>query len=207
MPENLIIIGYSGHAYVAIDIAQLQGYNIIGYIENEEKSSNPYNIDYLGNEDVIQNILNTNKSKLFIGIGSNKIREVIYKKLNAEFEFAVLKHKNSIQSVHSSINAGALMGAGSVVNSLASIGICSIINTGAIIEHECVVDDFVHIGPGAVLAGNVKIGKRSFIGANSVVKQGIVIGEDTIIGAGSVILHDVPSGATVVGNPGKIIIH
>ena len=55
-----------------------------------------------------------------------------------------------------------------------------IINTGAIVEHECIINDYAHIAPGAVLAGSVFVGANSFIGANAVVKQGVKIGKNVI---------------------------
>ena len=80
-----------------------------------------------------------------------------------------------------------------------------IINTKASIDHDCIIEDFVHISPGAILCGNVQVGELSWIGAGSVIIQGIKIGKNVIIGAGTVVIHDVPDNVTIVGNPGKII--
>jgi acetyltransferase-like isoleucine patch superfamily enzyme len=80
-----------------------------------------------------------------------------------------------------------------------------ICNTGCIIEHECIIGDFVHIAPGAVLCGNVSIGNGTFVGANSVIRQGISIGKNVTIGAGTVVTKDVPDQCRVAGNPQRLL--
>ena len=61
-----------------------------------------------------------------------------------------------------------------------------IINTGAIVEHDCIVDDFSHVAVGAVLCGGVSIGSETLIGANATVIQGRTVGNKCIVGAGEV---------------------
>jgi acetyltransferase-like isoleucine patch superfamily enzyme len=96
-----------------------------------------------------------------------------------------------------------MIAANATINPLASIATGAICNTGCIIEHECVVGEFAHIGPGAVLCGNVKVGAGSFVGANAVIRQGITIGNNAMIGAGAVVVKDVPDNVTVMGIPAK----
>lgn len=91
------------------------------------------------------------------------------------------------------------------INPSASIGNHCIINTGSIVEHDCVLSDFVHISPKAALAGNVFVGEGTQIGIGAAVIQGIKIGKWVTVGAGAVIIKDIPDYAVVVGNPGKII--
>ena len=201
MKKKLEIIGYSGHSYVCIEVAMLSGYEIIGYYDIENKLVNPYNISYLGSEN---EIIKSNNF-LFVAIGDNQLRQVIYEKLRSNDNFATLIHPSALFSSTSIISENVLLSAGAIVNAQANIGFGCIINSSAIVEHECYIDDFVHIAPGAVLAGNVKVGKRSFIGANATIKQGLTIGEDVVVGAGAVIINDIPSNSTVVGNPGGII--
>jgi acetyltransferase-like isoleucine patch superfamily enzyme len=85
------------------------------------------------------------------------------------------------------------------------VGDCVTINTAATVDHECEIDDSVHVCPGAHLAGRVRVGRRTMIGMGANVLQCLTIGEDSIIGAGAVVIGDVPAGSTVVGVPGRII--
>jgi acetyltransferase-like isoleucine patch superfamily enzyme len=96
-----------------------------------------------------------------------------------------------------------MISANAVINPLAKIGNGVICNTTCIIEHECAVGDFAHIGPGAVLCGNVTIGSLAFVGAGAIIRQGITVGENAMIGAGAVVVKDVPNGVTVKGCPAK----
>jgi sugar O-acyltransferase (sialic acid O-acetyltransferase NeuD family) len=201
---NIILIGYSGHAYVAVDIALKNKFSIKGYIDLSEKDLNPFDLMFLGTEDDALSQYTIKDFSLFVGIGESTLRCKIMERYQA-YKFISLIHPSSIINSLVTIDDGTMISGNVVINTLSRIGKGCIINTGAIIEHECIVDDFTHIGPGAVLAGNVKVGKRSFVGANAVVKQGITIGNDVTVGAGGVVLYDVPNGATVIGNPGKIV--
>lgn len=96
-----------------------------------------------------------------------------------------------------------MIAANATINPLAFIATGAICNTGCIVEHECAVGEFAHIGPGAVLCGNVKVGAGSFVGANAVIRQGVTIGNNAMIGAGAVVVKDVADGVTVVGVPAK----
>ena len=202
--KNIILIGYSGHAYVCIENALLNGFEVTGYCDLEMKPLNPYNLPFLGNE---SNYLNHKTLEdVFVGIGNNGLREKIVDGFSY-VRFVNLIHPYSAISKTAEIprDSNVLVNAGVVVNALAKIGKGVILNTSCIIEHECEVGAFAHIAPGAVLAGNVKIGERTFVGANAVIKHGVVIGKDVVVGAGTVVIRDVPDGKIMAGNPAKEI--
>ncbi|MCE3296511.1 MAG: sugar O-acyltransferase, sialic acid O-acetyltransferase NeuD family [Crocinitomicaceae bacterium] len=202
--NKIAFIGYSGHAYVCMDVARTNGFEIEGYCDSEEKKNNPFDLKYLGVEDDF--FCHTPMLGAFVAIGSNALREKIVHKFPKQ-GFVNLVHPSAVISATASVTADAntLINPNVSINALAQIGRGVILNTNCTIEHECIIGDFAHIAPGAVLAGNVSVGKRTFVGANSVVKQGVRIGNDVTIGAGTVIINDIEDGATVVGNPGKII--
>lgn len=200
--KKIVVIGYSGHSFGCIEVAINQEYSIIGYYDILEKSSNPYNLRYLGHEDNID--LN---HKPFIVIGDNNIRRKTYEilKSNNIYLNTTLIHSNTIISKSSLIEEQTFVSGGVIINPQVKIGIGCIINTGSIIEHDCIIGQFSHIAPGAVLAGNVSIGSGCMIGANSVIKQGVKVGDNVIIGAGAVVLKDINSNTVFVGNPAKKI--
>jgi sugar O-acyltransferase (sialic acid O-acetyltransferase NeuD family) len=204
---KIVLIGYSGHAYVVADILLMQECGLLGYMENENKQYNPYNLDYLGSENNVTLLAGLKGNNFFVAIGDNSLRRKIYQKvlITGLLNPCNAIHPRSVVADKVSLDRGICVMAGAIINPLSVIGKAVIINSGAIVEHECKIEDFVHIAPGAVLAGNVKVGENSFIGANSVVKQNISIGRNVLIGAGSVIVKDVPDGAVLYGNPGKII--
>lgn len=201
----MILIGYSGHAFVLYGILQSAGREVIGYCDREAKEYNPFNLTYLGSETSEAAISALQKDGFFIAVGDNKIRKKVFIELEEKGllpENAV--HVTAVIDASAKIaNNGVMIAALVAINPLAVIGKGAICNTGCIIEHECEVGEFAHIGPGAVLCGNVKIGEGTFVGANAVIKQGIKIGSNVMIGAGSVVVKDVADNLTVVGVPAK----
>jgi len=202
----MILIGYSGHGYVAQGVFLSAGVTVTGYCDNQKKDYNPFNLLYHGTEaDALKkNIFK--KENFFISIGNNAIRQKVYNFLaDANILPANAVHRSAIidASAHIAEN-GVMIAANVTLNPLATINRGVICNTGCIIEHECIVGEFSHIAPGAILCGNVTIGSGTFIGAGSVIRQGISIGSNVTVGAGSVIVKNIPDNVLVFGNPAKI---
>jgi sugar O-acyltransferase (sialic acid O-acetyltransferase NeuD family) len=103
------------------------------------------------------------------------------------------------------VGEGTVVFHNSVIQAGSVIGKHCIINTAASIDHDCKLEDFVHISPNATLSGNVKVGEGSHIGAGATIIQGITIGKWCTVGAGAVVIKDVPDYATVVGVPARVI--
>jgi sugar O-acyltransferase (sialic acid O-acetyltransferase NeuD family) len=208
--KQAVIVGYSGHSFVILDILLSQKYKILGYCDAVEKAYNPFNINYLGKESDEGPLSIIAENGYFVCIGDNNIRRKISDKL------VTLLNKPALNAIHEKAvcsnliewhpHGGILIAANATVNPLVKIGKGVICNTSSSIDHECILGNYVHIAPGAVLCGNVKVGDDTFIGANSVVKQGISIGKNVIIGAGSVVLKDIPDNTIIAGNPAKTLI-
>lgn len=201
----MIVIGYSGHAFVVYGILKAAGNPVTGYCDMEKKPYNPFDLAYFGMESSDEALQALKQDSFFIAVGDNASRRKIYEKLAAKGLLpSNAIHPSSIidPSVDMALN-GVMIAAGVIINPLSLIETGAICNTGCIIEHECTIGGFSHVGPGAVLCGNVKVGEGSFVGANAVVRQGISIGKNVTIGAGAVVVKDVPDNATVMGVPAK----
>ena len=204
--KKVILIGYSGHAYVVAETALENGLEIIGYSDKEKLCLDPYSLSYLGFEKD-DDFIGWQKDVSFVlGIGDNTLRQNIANLIEIKGKTVeTIIHKTANISKSVVVGNGSFINKNVIVNALAVIGKNVILNTGCIIEHECYLADAVHIAPGAVLAGNVSVGERTFVGANAVIKQGVVIGKDVVIGAGTVIINNIPDEKKVVGNPGRIM--
>lgn len=203
--KKIILIGYSGHAFVVADILKNIGKEIVGYCEKQAKDINPFHLDFLGNEDEsqVQNLLA--QHEFLVAVGNNLIRRVITEKfIKKGYISCSAIHPKATISFSVIVDVGTTIMAGVVINPMVNIGKGVILNTSCVIEHECYIGDYVHIAPGAVLAGNVTIGENGFVGANSVIKQGVTVGKNVTIGAGSVVLKNVPDDAVVYGNPARL---
>ena len=203
----MVLIGYSGHAFVAYGILKTAGNEATAYCDSEEKSYNPYHIPYLGKETSEVGLKEIRRSGFFISIGDALLRKKVYDNL-------VMLNLYPLNAIHTSAiidesvdlsGKGILIAAGALINPLSKIGNGVVCNTGCIIEHECIVQDFVQVAPGAVLCGNVQVGCGSFIGAGAVIRQGITIGENVTIGAGAVVIRNIGDNETVVGNPSRLL--
>ena len=203
----MILIGYSGHSYVINGILKSIGLKVTGYCDNEEKKYNPFSLKYFQGETSEVGLKALTQEDFFIAIGNNKIRKAVYNNL-------AIRNLLPVNAIHAtaviddSVNIaphGVMIAPNVSINALARIGIGAICNTYAVIEHECIIGDFAHVGPGAVLCGNVSIGENSFIGAKSVIRENISIGRNVIVGAGSVVVKDIPDNVKVVGNPARIL--
>lgn len=207
MSDNkIIIVGYSGHAYVVLEAAELLGEKIDFYAEKIEAKKNPFSLKYLGFESNEDFSFQDGKYVFILGIGDNVIRQKTANLLVGKNQkILTIIHPEANVSKNISIGDGVFIARGSNVNPFVKIGNYTILNTNCSVDHECIIGVAVHIAPGAVLAGNVKVGNNTLIGANAVINQGITIGSNVIIGAGAVIINDIPNNSKVVGNPGKFI--
>ena len=204
LSNEIIFIGYSGHAYTVIDVAQKANFEPKSYFDLIENKLNPFHLTYLGNERAFD--FSKFKSIVFPAIGDNRLRMKIHQFIQEnKLNECNLIHPNTTLGFDVSIGLSTIIAAGVIINPLGKIGVGCILNTGCILDHEATIENYVHIGPGATLAGNVTIGEGTFIGANSTIIQGITIGKNCIIGAGSVVLKNVDDNTVMVGNPAKFL--
>ena len=194
--KKIAIYGASGHGKVVAEIAKLNGYSTIIYIDDGQNEFRSF--DYFLEQDL--------SIPIALGIGDNKIREKVYQKcIDNHLEVATLIHPNAIVSSTMVVAEGTVIMAGVIVNSDAVIGKCCILNTSCVIEHDSIIGDYVHVSPQVACAGDIVIGDYSHIGIGSCIIQGIDIGSDTIVGAGSVVVKNIGNNKLAYGNPCRIM--
>ena len=142
MPNpTAVLIGYSGHGLMCLDVATLNDYTILGYCDQNVKDFNPLNLNFLGSETQLEN-----ETNVILGIGDNHIRFKIYKEL-PQLKYINIIHPSAIVAWSVKISEGIVIAANAVVNPFVEIGAGVILNTASIIEHECLIGDFSHIAP------------------------------------------------------------
>ncbi|WP_065842846.1 UDP-N-acetylbacillosamine N-acetyltransferase, partial [Campylobacter fetus] len=185
------IYGHSGHGKVVSEIAKLNGYDEIIFLDDASEFKFKKELP---------------KYDMVIAIGNAKIRQKLQTMvLQSGFNVVNLIHPRASISQSAKFGKGIVVMANAVVNASAILEDGVIINSGAIVEHDCFIGEFAHICPGVSLAGNVSVGKCSQIGIGSCAVQGVKIKNEIMIGAGSVIVKDILIGDKAYGNPCKVV--
>jgi sugar O-acyltransferase (sialic acid O-acetyltransferase NeuD family) len=198
MKNSIIIQGGGEHAKVVLDCLQAQGEHIIGLCD-ARLSGTLFGVPQLGEYDP-----SFEKHALsIVAIGDNTIRKRAAEKSAHAFTNAI--HPSAIMSAYATCGVGNMILHGVIVQAQTKIGDHCILNTGAQIDHDCIIENYVHIAPGVVLCGRVTIGEGAFIGAGAVLIPGVKVGAWATVGAGAVVIGDIPVGAVAVGNPARVV--
>jgi len=201
MKENLIIIGASGHGKVVADIAiKMNKWQSIAFLDDDESIKTSMGLEVIGK--TTDAFTYKYEADFFVAIGSNATREKIQEKLIGEgLNVVSLIHPSAIIGTDVEIGIGTAVMAGVVINSSSRIGNGCSLNTSSTLDHDNVIEDYVHISPGVNMAGTVKVGKGSWIGIGSVVSNNVNICSGCKVGAGAVVVKDITEPGTYVGVP------
>ena len=192
--KKVVILGASGHAHVVADIILASGDEVVAFLDD-----NPGATDRSG---AIKDYIKYDNCEFVVGIGSTQVREQL-SRLPLNWYTAI--HPSAIISQSAFINEGTVVMPNAVINAGAKVGCHCIINSGAIVEHDDVIEDFVHVSVGAKLGGNVNVGRATWIGIGATVSNDINICGDSMIGAGSVVVKDIKTCGVYAGAPAKMI--
>ncbi|MBM7095675.1 acetyltransferase [Bacillus sp. H-16] len=201
MKNKLLIIGASGHGKAVADIAlKMDKWQSVNFLDDNEAITFSLGLNVIGKStDVIEYI---EDYEIFVGIGNNTVRKKLQENLLANgASIPVLIHPNAVIGEQVEIEVGTVIMAGAVINCCTIVGQGCILNTGATLDHDNLIEDFVHISPGVHLAGTVKVGHGSWIGIGSIVSNNINIHSECKIGAGGVVVKDLSETGTYVGVP------
>ena len=142
------------------------------------------------------------ETDFFVAIGNNATREKVQDKLIEQgLNVVILIHPSATIGTDVEIGIGTAVMAGVVINSSTKIGKGCIINTSSSLDHDNVIEDYVHISPGGKAAGSVEIGKGTWLGIGSVVSNNVNICSGCKVGAGTVVVKDITEPGTYVGVP------
>lgn len=206
MKCKLLIIGANGHGKVVADIAlKMNKWQSIAFLDDDKNIKSSMGIEVIGKSaDAIKYISDHN---IFVGIGNNTVREKIQEELkDMGASIPTLIHPTAIIGKDVKLGIGTVVMGGVVINCCSTIGNGCIINTGSTVDHDNLIEDFVHISPGAHLAGTVRVGKGSWLGIGSIVSNNLEIISGCMVGAGSIIVKDITESGTYVGSPARKLL-
>ena len=191
---KLTIIGASGHGKVVADIAKLNGYDQIEFLDDDESLKTCAGYPVVGKTDASVD------GDVFVAIGNAAARQKLSK--NRE-NLVTLIHPSAVIADSVEIGKGTVVMAGAVINPETKIGTGCIVNTSSSIDHDCVIGDYVHVAVGAHICGTTVVGNNTWIGTGATVINNIIICDDCMIGAGAVVVKDLDDSGTYIGVPAR----
>ena len=146
--RRLAIIGAGGHGKVAADIAALNGYGEIVFLDDDGA------LRHCGRYPVVGKSTEASRMgwPLFVAIGNPETRSRIMGRVG---HTVTLIHPRAVIAEGVVIGEGTVVMAGAVINPGTVIGKGAIINTCSSVDHDCLIGEFVHVAVGAHIAGNV----------------------------------------------------
>jgi len=203
--DKLLIIGAGGHGKVIADIAaSLRRYNYIAFLDDNEKLTTALGYNILGKTEGAFRYID--EYDFFVAIGDSSTRKKFIENLiSTGAHITTLIHPSAIIGSQVQIGIGTVIMAGVTINCSTQIGIGCILNTKCSVDHDCKIEDYVHLSPGAVLSGRVSVGRETWLCMSSAICNGVNICADSIIGAGCVVIRDINEPGTYVGVPAKKI--
>jgi len=209
--RRLLIIGSSGLARETYGIIKAinqikRKWSFLGFVDENvgEKIIDDYSV--IGNDDFI--LKNYRNIDIVFGIGSPKIREVLYDNYNKMncYLFPNIIHpcvKGDFQNIQ--FGKANIIAANAIFSTQIKIGDCNVINMSTTIAHNVTIKNYCNINPGANVSGNVVIENSCQIGTNSVLHERITLKEGTILALGSTLTRDSKPYTTYLGCPAKKI--
>jgi sugar O-acyltransferase (sialic acid O-acetyltransferase NeuD family) len=198
--KRLAFIGGGGFAKEVLEIAELNGHQVAGYVADAE---GVLSRQYWGRKEALAE-RRSEFDAVCIAFGATDRNGVESRQRLIQWVAENGFDSESLISPHAVRASGVTMGRGTIVahgvviSVDARIGSFAILNTGAIIGHDAVVGDNVTIAPAAFIGGNSKVGSGTLIGPGAAVLQSLSVGSQVIVGTGASVVRSVPDGATVM---------
>ena len=205
--KAIYLVGCGGHGRVVLDTLLTCGTPVAGIIDaGLAPGVRVVGVAVLGGDEYLA-ALDPKAAAVCIGVGvmpgKGRRAELFSSLQNGGFEFVAVAHPVAVIASRTRFGAGVQVLAGVVLQTGVTLGDNVIVNTRASVDHDCVIERDVMIGPGAVLCGEVRVAAAAYVGAGAVLMPGVQVGAQAVIGAGSVVTGNVAGGATVVGNPAR----
>lgn len=206
--SDLVIVGGGGHAKVLIGILKRLGaYTLLGYTDLTDNGE-ILGIPYLGTDDRLKDIRAERDScAAVIGIGTVRISRLRKERRQLletlSFLLPPIVAPTAVVSEDVSLGPACVAFDGVIVNPGCHVGAGVILNTHCTVEHDCTIEDEVHVAPGATISGGVRVGSGSMIGVGATVVHSVSICEDCLIGAGATVTHTIVEPGVYVGTPAR----
>ena len=154
--KRLAILGASGHGRVVAEIAECCCWDEVVFFDDNlvPNERNGYWV-IEGDSYMLRDQLHR-FAGVTVAIGNNSVRAEKLAWLDGlSAPVVTLVHPSAIISRYAEFGLGTVIMPGVIVNASSRIGAGVILNTGCSVDHDCIIEDFVHISPNATLCGGV----------------------------------------------------
>lgn len=207
MSLRIALLGAGGHAKVVAATLRRLGWTLVGCVDEVHASAADALFEGvpLAGPAALAAWGGPAGLALHVAIGDNRVRRARFEWLRAAgWRLPAVLDPSAVVADPRAPGAGSYVGPQAVLNPGASIGAAVIVNSGAIVEHDCVVADGVHLAPRTVLGGHARVGEQSFIGMGSIVRDRAEVGARVMLGAGSLVLRSLPADCIAWGVPARV---
>lgn len=197
--KRLAFIGGGGFAKEALELAGLNGHEVVGYVADR---AGVLDRPYWGPRDVLLS-RRGDFDGVFVSFGAVDRRslrsraETVRWLADNGLASPTLISPHATRAGGAAIGEGAFVAHGVVISVDARIGAFAILNSSAIIGHDADIGRNVTVAPGAFIGGVTAIGEDSLIGPGANVLQALTLGREVIVGVGASVVRNVADGATV----------
>lgn len=157
---KLLIIGAGGYGRLVKELAVLNGYEIVDFLDD----NSPLAVGKISELEEIEGRYDGS----IVAIGNPEIKEKIFKRLKKPVSVI---HPTAVVSKTAQIGTGCVIEANAVINSEAVVKDGSFICTGAVVNHNSVVGDFVQVDCNAVVAMGAEVPRGHKVDSCSVFKK------------------------------------
>ena len=187
--KRLLIVGAGGHGRAVAEAVLAAGkYKLVGFADDAAPAlKQVWDLPVFGDMADLASY-REHADAAIVAIGNNRLREELQHRLYAAgFELATVVHPKAVVSPRAVMGAGCAIMAGACVGTQAQLGEGVIVNCGAVVDHDCRVDDFGHLGVNAAMAGGSVLGCSAWMQAGSVLGYGAMVEAGRVLGPGEAV--------------------
>ena len=147
--KSLIIVGAGEFGKLVQELAELCGYEKIGFLDDNSPLAIGRVEDY--------RLFSDEYTDFIVAIGNPLTRKNLVNTLENTYKLTTLVHPKAVVSKSACVEAGCVIEAQSVINTAAHLGRGAFINAGAVVNHNSVLEEYCQIDCNAVVAARARV--------------------------------------------------
>ena len=186
--KRLLIIGAGGHGRsVAEAVLLRQEYELTAFLDDAvQPGQSVWDWPVWGTTSALADCRGRIDA-VVVALGNNKLREALHLRVRAAgLALAIVVHPAAFVSPRATVGEGSVLMAGAVVGTGAELGESVIVNCGAVVDHDCRVEPFGHLGVKAGMAGGTVLGHGAWMQAGSSLGYGVRLPAGRVLRTGEV---------------------